>query len=578
MNNDTRIKELKKEIDIMKDKIEGEIYSRQGYYPEEDMTYYDAPDFIDDLSSQVAEKERELLDLEYHDEKGIRKKEVSQLNYKEGYIIRDSESIEDYLSRKQHAEEISKLISNKKTLSPLTLGIYGRWGEGKSSFLRLIESELNVLNTKIKKDKTAKSQYNKTHIIRFDASEYNDQNKIWFSMLSQIFAKYEEDLGIIAKVKYGYCLLKKSFKENPWSYIINLFIFSLFILWIIIFIKDKSIVEVLKDNTLYSNFFGLFSTIAVAINIVKPILKKMSFLSKPMSEKLISQLKYPEYKNLLGTREEVKDNLDVLINAWTKKRGDKIVIMVDELDRCSEKTIVEFFEALQLFLPVESIIHVISINQEAVCYALANNNLHFFDSEIVSNNEKIIFGQEYLEKYITIPYQLPHQQNYEKYINYLLTDSSESESSNIFSDTEKSIFIKSISEINKYKRITPRELKKIINLLLLSKERMTSVTLKKESEFILRFDEYINWFLFKYFYPETASFIIEYIEINSTYNSLKPFKMIKDFLFLGKDITKIDNAEEASKFFKYLDGIRIEYILLSNKISESLIVKTKTSQ
>ncbi|MGE7948154.1 P-loop NTPase fold protein [Lysinibacillus sp. NPDC093688] len=67
------------------------------------------------------------------------------------------------------------------------------------------------------------------------------------------------------------------------------------------------------------------------------------------------------------------------MNTWIKNSGDKIVIMVDELDHCSEKTIVEFFEAPQLFLPIESIVHV---NQEAVCYDLANNNMHFFVKEI----------------------------------------------------------------------------------------------------------------------------------------------------------------------------------------------------
>ncbi|WP_236564820.1 P-loop NTPase fold protein, partial [Cytobacillus firmus] len=193
-----------------------------------------------------------------------------------------------------------------------------------------------------------------------------------------------------------------------------------------------------------------------------PILKKISALSKPMSEKVISQLKYPDYRNLLGTREQVKEHLDVLIQAWVKKREDKIVIMVDELDRCSAGTIVEFFEALQLFLPVESIIHVITINQEAVCYALANSNMHFFDTEIVSNKDKLAFGKEYLEKYITISYQLPHSQNLENYINHLLIDQSENDLNYIFRDSEKKALVEIITEINNSRRINPRELKKII--------------------------------------------------------------------------------------------------------------------
>lgn len=408
-------------------------------------------------------------------------------------------------------------------------------------------------------------------MVRFDASEYNDQDKIWFSMLSQLFAKYEEEIGIKAKVKYGFQVLKVSYRENKWNYIINFILLGAFIAWVVIYTKDKSIVEVIKDNAFFTNILGLISTAAVATNIVAPMLKKIKFFSKPMSEKIISQLKYPDYKDLLGTREKVKESLDVLIETWTKKRGDKIVIMVDELDRCSEKTIVEFFDALQIFLPVESIIHVISINQEAVCYSLANNNSHFFDKEIVSNSEKITFGQKFLEKYITIPYHLPNENNYENYITNLLTDDSDNEQLNLFSESEKDVLVKSINDISKYKHITPREMKKIINLLLLSKERLTNIYKSKEKGFILKFEEYISWFLLKYFYPKSAEIIMDYLEKYYDSNKYKTFNQIK-YIFGYKDFQENPNTKESEILFKYLDNIRIEYIIISNATSESLII------
>jgi len=573
MDREIRIQELKKQIDKYSNELEEAVYEREGYIPEDDDHFQEehSPDKVEYLSDKVSSLETELRKLEYESEEEIRRAEVLKLNYHEGYIIRDSESFVDYLHRTQQAQELSKLIANKKTLSPLTLGIYGKWGEGKSSFLRLIEKELDEISLKMKKDKSVKNQYNKTHIVRFDASEYNDQDKIWFSMLSQLFSKYESEKGILAKVQYGFEMLKKSIKENPWYYIINAVLIILFIAWTLIYTKDKSIIEVIKENTIYINLLGLISTFTVATNIVVPLLKKLKTFTKPMSEKVINQLKYPDYKSMLGTREQVKESLDVLINTWIKNSDDKIVIMVDELDRCSEKTIVEFFEALQLFLPIESIVHVITINQESVCYALANNNMHFFDKEIVSNKEKLAFGQEFLEKYITIPFQLPSEKNYENYINHLLEDNSDN-SITIFNDGEKSLLINIIKEVNKNKNITPREMKKIINLLLLSKERLMNINKGKKNGYILKFEEFIIWYLLKHFYPGTANFIMRYLMESYKYNKFKQFKFIIQNLLINKEMTEILDTEESRNLFKRLESIRIEYIILSNKLAETLVV------
>jgi hypothetical protein len=566
-----RKEEIKRDIEKYSNELNEEIHYRSGYPPENEYPQEEYKDKLEYLGDIVSELERELREIEYIEEESNRRKEISELIHNEVYIIRDSESTKDLLSRNQHAQEISKLIANKKTLSPLTLGIYGQWGEGKSSFLTLIANELEDINSKIKNDY---QDYNKIHIVRFDASEYNDQDKIWFSMLSQLFTKYEEEMGVKAKIKYGYIILKDSIKNNRWYYYINALILVLFISWLILYTKDKSIIEVIKDNTLYTNILGMISTVAVAINIVLPALKKIMIFSKPMSDKVISQLKFPDYKDLLGTREKVKESLNFLIQAWTQNRGDKIVVLVDELDRCSEKTIVEFFDALQLFLPVESIIHVISINKEAVCFALANRNSHFFDKEIVSNSEKLSFGQKFLEKYITIPYHLPLENNYANYISNLLVDSSDNTHLNLFSESEINIIINSINDINKNKHITPREIKKVINLLLLSKERLINIYRTKEDGFILKFEEYIIWFLLKYFYPKSAEIIIDILEehYDQNYNKLKTFNHFNYLIHNNNEFKENPEVNECQILFKYLGNIRIDYIIISNRASENLIV------
>ncbi|NRG43881.1 hypothetical protein HRF87_03790 [Bacillus sp. CRN 9] len=576
MNKEERVKHLKDKIQELNERMDQVAYNR-GEYPieediQEDEVHYDE---LEELGRELSGFERELREIEYNEEEEFRREELRNLIHKEGYIIRDKESTSDLLSRLEHAQEISKLLSNKQTLTPLTLGIYGNWGEGKSTFLRLIETELGNINKMIEDSREEEIIYNKTHVVRFDASEYNDQDKIWYSMLSQLFAKYEEEVGILAKVKYGLGMFKRSFNENKWNYIINISLLVLFLIWIFVYSKDKSILEVITENDVIINILGVISTFTVATNIVLPIIKRLKFLTKPMSDNLISQLKYPDYKDLLGTREKVKENLDVLIKAWTKRSGDKIVVLVDELDRCSEETIVEFFEALQLFLPVDSIVHVIAINEETVCFALANNNIHYFDKEFVPNSEKLAFGKNYLEKYITIPYYLPYENSYNQYINHLLSENSSNDYYRVFTEAEKEILIKIIMDVSKTQHITPREMKKIINLLLLSKERLININKKKEKGIIVKFEEHLSWFLLKYFYSDASNQVINYLKMYYRNNKYKKFKEISSNLLYRKEFNESPKAEQVKKLFKYIDELRVDYILISNKISETLIVTKK---
>ncbi len=62
----------------------------------------------------------------------------------------------------------------------------------------------------------------------------------------------------------------------------------------------------------------------------------------------------------------------MVIEGWfkkdkkTKKYEKGIVIFIDELDRCSDKGITKPFEVLQLFLSLEQIVIVLSINDKDI--------------------------------------------------------------------------------------------------------------------------------------------------------------------------------------------------------------------
>src|SRR5579872_431886 len=54
----------------------------------------------------------------------------------------DKPSLTDFLDREIFVSAIGALLMNEKTQAPLTIGIYGPWGSGKSSFLAQLRKRL----------------------------------------------------------------------------------------------------------------------------------------------------------------------------------------------------------------------------------------------------------------------------------------------------------------------------------------------------------------------------------------------------------------------------------------------------
>ncbi|UZP02135.1 hypothetical protein JW813_10410 [Clostridium botulinum] len=532
-NIDDKLKELQEKLDEKVNELDG--YT--GRYDEPDTDDYDnynnSP--FEDLEEDISNISNEISELKYEKakEEAFDDFNNNKSFYESGNIITDKQTAEDILNRDIYADSISRLIANKQTETPLTVGVFGEWGMGKSSFLDLLAIKLNSLH---EKNSDTNSIYSKIHIIRFDASEYNEETKIWYSLLKELFREFEKEKPISGKFYFAFKKFKREFKGNILKYLINTAI-----LLTAITIYQRGILNVIKSNIAISSL-GILSMFLVFTNILVPLIRKQLEFIKPLSEKVDKFFDSIDYAKYLGARETIKADFRDVIDIWLKKEKrnnknifkNKIVVLVDELDRCSEKTITEFFNALQLILPIEGLVVVLSVNYETVCYSLANNNKHYFDSTI-TNDQKIKFGISYLDKYINIPFYLQSKIRYKNYLDALLGkevklnisenviyDSAQEESAvskedndiikTTFTKEELVLIKESIEKINSLYTITPREIKKIINLLIISKDICFNINLRISSKF--RFKKYITWFLFAYFNPDTANNIAskEYAE------------------------------------------------------------------
>ena len=279
----------------------------------------------------------------------------------------DKETEIDYLNFGYMVDLIADIATNRE-LSPSTIGLYGDWGSGKSSLMKLVQKEIEEKYPKNEKKKDTV----KTLCIEFNG---------W------LFEGYEDTKTSLCGAILDALADKKRFSKEVTDYAKEL-------------IKKIDINKILGKGVKY----GLDLFLSGGIGILTD-LSLSSFLSTIKSnagevqakdiEEILSMLKKND-----KTRTEIKNFRNEFKDLLKKSKVENVVVFIDELDRCLPDTVLEVFEAMRLFLFVEGMSFVIGADERLIQYSIKSKY-----KEVPGNNLDI--GKEYLEKVIQYPLYIP---------------------------------------------------------------------------------------------------------------------------------------------------------------------------
>lgn len=102
----------------------------------------------------------------------------------------DKETDRDFLGYQVHADLLKNVVCNPKNL-PITIGLYGDWGSGKSSVLKLIKKSIDE-DDRIK---------DKTIILYFDGWSFESFDDAKMALIQGIVDQLEVKVGKIEKTK-----------------------------------------------------------------------------------------------------------------------------------------------------------------------------------------------------------------------------------------------------------------------------------------------------------------------------------------------------------------------------------------
>ncbi len=293
---------------------------------------------------------------------------------------KDSETEIDFLDYDYLVNSIMGIVCDDKIL-PACIGLYGNWGSGKSSLIHMCKSRLESQDKNVK-------------CLIFNGWLFESYEDAKTSILGEILDSIKEESKLTEEGKRVLLGLYKSIDKLKLA---------------------KNIIKTSGDLVLTGGM-GTLLDLSVS-NAFSALTEKIPEIGDNQLERLKDSVeKELDFKDIRENVREFQKQFDKLLE---QSKISRLVVFIDELDRCRPDTIIDTLEAIKLFLFTGKTAFIIGVDQRHIEYAIRTRfpNRPGQDFDI---------GKEYLEKMIQYSIKIPllDVNDVKKYVACLLLQES----------------------------------------------------------------------------------------------------------------------------------------------------------
>jgi formylglycine-generating enzyme required for sulfatase activity/energy-coupling factor transporter ATP-binding protein EcfA2 len=275
---------------------------------------------------------------------------------------------QDRFDFSDYADALSNIVLRGDT--PVTIGIFGPWGSGKTSLMRLTAGNLQDQRTR---------QHRHAHVVWFNAWQYDsDSGAIWRTLLLQVLEKLrtldlkERDRRKIqdweARLYADVQRTEQGALEVDWA-------------------------KVGKGSLRLA--LSLMPTPAGISELLKTLEGDLSNIEEVVQA--FQREKIEIYRRQLTLLEEFQAGFAHLVKEYMLRRNGLMVLCVDDLDRCLPDRALEVLETIKLFLDVPGCVFLLAVDHRRIESVI--------QERFAGEDEAI--GENYLEKLVQLPFYMP---------------------------------------------------------------------------------------------------------------------------------------------------------------------------
>jgi Cdc6-like AAA superfamily ATPase len=319
---------------------------------------------------------------------------------------------EDQLNFENYVQAFCDLIRSADTKPPLTIGIFGSWGMGKSFLLKEIERSIRELQKdpqdsldpreqrkawkETRRRRRQDLQQGRTdpsvsyvHVVRFNAWEYSATEVVWPGLVRKIMDRLEVETSNGAAGRLA-ARLRRNLRRQIMRNRSRLYAAAIIVPVLIAI----GITQIQADSLVLGG-----AALAIGAGLIKVA---SDGLSRPISQWVTTLFEDQDYGKQIGYMADIRDDLEFLANRLRRDQG-RILVTIDDLDRCEPEKAVEVLEAVNLLLNFDSFIVCLGIDARVVTRAVEEHYKGLLGPAGAS-------GYEYLDKVVQIPFRIPEPQ------------------------------------------------------------------------------------------------------------------------------------------------------------------------
>jgi len=319
------------------------------------------------------------------------------------HALKPEETYRDSFNMRYRLGPVYDILRHPDTQTPMAIVVYGDWGAGKTTAMKWLHGLIHEWNTSDKAGKKIKIKP-----VWFYPWKYDNKEDVW--------------RGLIAEV-----------------------------IWKAIDVKTASVKTVTEAFKILGMFIG-----KSAIDIISAA--KMNVPGFELSGEAAQQIA-ENFKDASHPEKQYLNQYENALKGWVKKslcNDQRMVIFIDDLDRCMPEIALQVLEALKLYLNIEKLFFVVGVDRKVV------------DKLVKEHYKKLGLDEEksgnYLAKMFQVEVQVePSEQQISDFLDEQLKDISYWREPHLSKD-ERDIFRKLIFKLAER---NPREVKRLINSALM---------------------------------------------------------------------------------------------------------------
>jgi len=415
-----------------------------------------------------------LLELEIPEARRAGPEEsVEALAYTAGGLRSDRPAEVDRLGRAAYARALADFVLHPRT-QPLTLGIHGPWGMGKSSFMGFVERELLVgagedagehasqlaalraaesRRAEVEREPPesagrsrrlaeARSQVvrarerlvaaasSRTVVCQFNAWQFQDSRQIWAGLAAEVTGALERPLSAWDKLRLRVLYAWRTRRAGILLGAALLIVAVALAVWLVDAYEPQLEREpVAGDGLVRVATTGALGPLLAGGGSLLVLLGLLAWRTyrvlQPVSRRILEYGKLPTYRQQMGYQHEVMGDIRVLLEVLEGLgRRPRVVVFIDDLDRCGEDKIMDVLQAINLVLGGLDFYVFLGMDTEMIHRAIRSH--YEKDLEVDLRELDQDFAAKYLEKIVQLSFHLPQPSDPEQevFLGSLFSESS----------------------------------------------------------------------------------------------------------------------------------------------------------